>query len=152
MTFVVVFDAIADLAYLTRLKNLIYSSMAKTKNMLDGVDLKSLIDWLKENGGDGWTIWKTSAFTSMGFDKSILPIREIESDTSSPKSTIYDRDGKVIPKVKGVYGLSFLRRLANELGEGSAGSMFFGRGSEARAITAAILPKLESRLSGLAKS
>jgi hypothetical protein len=104
----------------------------KKKSMLDGVNLRKLQRYLKESGGDGWTIWPPEKFTAMGFAASDLPISKHRSDTSDPKSTIY-KHGKVVPETKGVYNLTLLRWLAQDVG--ARQSEKIGRGSEARELT-----------------
>lgn len=110
--------------------------------MLEGVDLKKLIDFLKDEGGNGWEIWHPEMFTEMGFSEKSLPIREHRSD-GSPKGTITN-GGEILKSVKGVYNLDFLYRLGAFLDADYEGKL--GRGSQARAITAAVLPILEKRL------
>lgn len=105
----------------------------KTTPMLRNVDLTKLHAFLDEDGGDGWTIWDPSLFTDMGFDISDLPVREYKSDTRDPKSTI-TKNGKVVKRLTGVYGLSLLRKLAMAVGASTDTGMM-GRGSEARALT-----------------
>lgn len=81
--------------------------------------------------GDGHTIYKPSVYTDH-FDLPNGLIQTFTSDTSSHKSTIYANDGSIIPKLEGVYNLSFLEWLVRELGLTNRTQDFFGRGSQAR--------------------
>ena len=98
-------------------------------DILRNVNRRKLLSFLRKDGGDGWTIWKESKFTDMGFALEDLPVREFKSDTRDPKSTIF-HDGKVVKKLTGVYGLSFLRKLASAVGA-DANTGLMGRGFEA---------------------
>jgi hypothetical protein len=98
------------------------------------------VAWLKENGWDGHTIWKTVPFRDLGLDADDEK-RLTRTFKSDPKSSIF-KDGEAVPKVTGVYGLSVVQRVADKLGVGDAGNMFFGRGRRARALTEAILEKV----------
>ena len=112
------------------------------KPNLSKVDQSKLLSFLHKDGGDGWTIWKVSKFTDMGFRKEDLPVRVHKSDTRDPKSTIFGKKGEVIEKLEGVYGLTFLYWLAGAYGVDSSNDMM-GRGSQARVVTDRILGKLE---------
>jgi hypothetical protein len=107
--------------------------MSNNIKMLSGVNLRQLKQFIKESGYDGHTIWKASMFTDMGFDYRVLPVSTYESDTSNPKATIFARDGSIIPKVEGVYSLSFLRRLASALNVPQSNKI--GRGFEAQELS-----------------
>src|SRR5215813_300450 len=118
----------------------------RTKTRTKGGELKMITEkgkaWIKENGWDGHTIWTADGvpFADLGLDeadKKRLTQRHV-SDTSSPKSTIF-KDGQIVGMCDGVHNLSLMRAIAGKLGVGDAGAMFMGRGSEARALTNAIL-------------
>jgi len=84
---------------------------------------------------DGHTIWETGVL-----QKFPAPLRKrftktFESD-GSPKGSIYN-DGKLVESLKGVYGLSLLRGLADDLGLSYNGNVF-GRGTEARNISSVL--------------
>ena len=82
--------------------------------------------------GDGHTIFPPSEYE--GFDISDL-ITTHKSD-GTPKGTIFAYDGSIMEEVKGVYNLTFLYRLASDLGLEYRSCM--GRGSQARAIVDSI--------------
>jgi len=117
--------------------------MTKTKrDILQGVDLNKLIEFVREDGGDGHSIWKSSMFTDMGFAAKDLPIRKHTSD-GSYKGTVFGHDGKPIEPT-GVYGLDFMYQLARFLGV--TFPSFMGRGFQARAIQSAVLAELTKRV------
>jgi hypothetical protein len=109
---------------------------------LTRVDMAKVVAFLHSDGGDGWTIWKPSKFTDMGFRKQDLPVRTYKSDTRDPKSTIFGNDGKVLKKLEGVYGLTFLYCLAGALGVNAENGLM-GRGFQAQYVTGKLLEKLE---------
>jgi hypothetical protein len=116
--------------------------MKQKIKMLSNVDMTKLREYLKESGGDGWTIWHPVHFTEMGFALSDLPVHMHRSDfNAGPKQMIADADGNVLKEVEGVYNLAFLRHLAAALGA-NTGVNRLGRGSEARALSENILKKL----------
>jgi hypothetical protein len=80
---------------------------------------------------DGHTIFKLDAFTKLGVPQELVDrySDEFESDTSDYKSTIFDDHGKVIPKMKGVYGLEVIESINREFGLPAPDK--FGRGSRA---------------------
>jgi len=98
--------------------------------------------WIKENGFDGHTIWNPDGvpFSDLGLDERDKKrlIRKFKSDTSDPKSTIW-KDGQIVDELTGVHNLALMGAIAGKLNVGNAGAMFFGRGSQARALTNAIL-------------
>jgi len=88
--------------------------------------------------GDGHTIFKPEAFLKAGTPSAVVDemCETIKSDTSDPRSTIFDNDGNVMAKLRGVYGLRFLSRIARSFNIDSPGCL--GRGFQARALTKAI--------------
>lgn len=107
----------------------------KTKStFLQHVNKVRLINYLEESGGDGWSINDPSYYTDIGFKLEDLPVQTYKSNTSDPKSTLFDNEGKVLKQLKGVYNLTFLRKLAREIGAESNTGML-GRGFEAQALT-----------------
>ena len=80
---------------------------------------------------DGHTILKPEAFLKLGVPKAIVKghTRTIKSDLSDPKYTIFDKNGKPVKSMEGVYGLDVLadivRQYRLEYRE------FFGRGTQA---------------------
>ena len=106
------------------------------------------IEWLKEFGNEGHSIWKADSvpFDDLGLDEKQQEalIQTFESDTSDPKSTIF-KDGQIVKKVEGVHSLTILSVIARNLGVGNADGMLMGRGNRARALTAAILGILDPK-------
>jgi hypothetical protein len=116
------------------------------KNMPTPMTKKG-IEWIRENGWDGHSIWKTEfvPFDDLGLDEEQkqLLTQTFRSDTSSPTSTIF-KDGKIVKEIsKGVYSLSLLSTIAHNLGVERADGHLSGRGSRARALTAAILKQFD---------
>lgn len=94
--------------------------------------------------GDGHTIFKPEAFLDAGVPDSLVAehTRRYTSNPDDPKLTIFDADGKAIPALLGVYGLTVLWAIQADIGaEGSSKS---GRGFLARQLTANILAKLDA--------
>jgi hypothetical protein len=113
----------------------------KQVKMLRNVNKSKLTAYLNKSGSDGWTIWLPSKFTDMGFDLADLPVRKHKSDTSDPKSTIFN-NGEVVKELEGVYNLTFLRKLADAVGADTDTGML-GRGSDARVLTQRIQEALK---------
>ena len=88
--------------------------------------------------GEGHSIMDPTFYTDAGFDCENL-ITEFESDTSSPKTTIF-KDGVIQDKVEGIGSLDFHYWVAGQCGlvRGKDYAEQFGRGSQARAIAAAL--------------
>lgn len=85
----------------------------KKKTHLSFKDLskEQVIAALDLIGGDGHTVWKASAFEKIWPEWAVNEVsKEIESDTSDPRSTIFGHSGEVIAKLIGVYGLDVLYR------------------------------------------
>jgi hypothetical protein len=102
--------------------------------------------WIKEHGFDGHSIYRADAipFADLGLDKAAAKrlVQTFKSDTRNPKSTIF-KDGRVVKETRGVYLLNLWHAIADNLGVGNAGAMFYGRGSQARALCSAIVKTLE---------
>lgn len=99
---------------------------------------------LDKIGDDGHTIWAETIFDH--FLTDALGFRErfarIYTSDGSPKGSIYDGEGRILPGIKGVYGLHVLRALACDLGAGESSAL--GRGFEARELTRGINAKLDT--------
>ena len=95
--------------------------------------------------GDGHTIFSPEFYAPYFSEDELRKanlIQTLESDFSSGKSTIFDPNtGEPVESVNGVYNLSFLYWLANELGV-SGYRECFGRGSQAQVIVQAIAEAL----------
>ena len=79
---------------------------------------------------DGWVITAPEAYTEFFDVHAWKIVHTIKSDTTSGKTTIYGKDGEILPEVYGVYNLTFLEALASKLG--IEGKPYFGRGATAR--------------------
>ena len=88
--------------------------------------------------GDGHSIYPPEFYVGQGFDCEHLTT-EFESDTSSPKTTIY-KDGVPQEKVRGIYALDFHYWVAGQCGLvcGEDYDEKYGRGSQAQAIATAL--------------
>ena len=88
--------------------------------------------------GDGHSIMDPAFYTDAGFDCEHLAT-EFESDTSSPKTTIF-KNGVPQEKVTGIYALDFHYWVAGQCGlaRGEDYDDKIGRGSQAQAIASAL--------------
>jgi len=91
---------------------------------------------LETIGNDGHTIWKPSILK--GFSEGIQSrfIKKQVSNKKDYKSTIIDKNGKVIEECEGIYGLSLLGTICNDLGLDYESKI--GRGFQARCYTESI--------------
>lgn len=89
-------------------------------------------------GSDGHTIFSADALKEHGLDAYVIDhFTTVEKSDGSWKGSITDsRSGNLVDELRGVYGLTVTRSLANHYGVRSAA---FGRGTEARQLTAGIL-------------
>ena len=88
--------------------------------------------------GDGHSIYPPDFYVGQGFDCEHLTT-EFESDTSSPKTTIF-KNGVPQEKVTGIYALDFHYWVAGQCGLASGVDYDekYGRGSQAQAIASAL--------------
>lgn len=99
--------------------------------------------------GDGHCIYDGEVLRSNGFPEFIVSETEVEhkSDTSSMKSTIFDKDGMIIETLKGVAALSLhyavARALLLEPGVDYRDDLL-GRGYQARELAEAIKKEIDS--------
>ena len=102
-------------------------------------EAQRLIDYI---GGDGHTIFDAAKLiegTDVPENKLACWIHTHESDTSSPKETIFANDGTVVAEVRGIYGLNLVESIACAL---DCHSPMQGRGSMCRDLTVQINAKL----------
>lgn len=90
---------------------------------------------------DGHTIFSTDILKDFPANLSMRFTREHVSNRSVPKGTLFDRDGVVLTKLQGVYGLQVLECICDDLGIAYQRSL--GRGSQARACQEAIRQHFE---------
>jgi hypothetical protein len=97
---------------------------------------------------DGHGIFDPALVTWCGvpIECATLPQR-FTSDPSEHKRTIY-ADGCAVESLSGIYGLGLLETIARDLGAEPA-RLYHGRGSQARALQAAIAEKLERETPGV---
>jgi len=113
------------------------TTTAKKKKEIVRFDasMKESIQRLVEHiGGDGHTIWKDSILKD--FPKAIRDrfVHTIKSD-GSYKGSIWN-DGKMVKSIKGIYGLSLLGGICNDLGLDYDSKI--GRGFQAQSYTESI--------------
>jgi hypothetical protein len=111
----------------------------KNKNNIVRFDasMKPLIEKLLETiGNDGHTVWKPSVLKGFSEDIQSRFIKKIKSDKRDYKSTIFDNNGQVVEECEGIYGLSLLGTICNDLGLEYEGKI--GRGFQACCYTESI--------------
>lgn len=113
--------------------------MTIKKNTIERFDatMKPAIEKLLETiGNDGHTVWKPSILK--GFSEGIQSrfIKTIKSNKKDYKSTIFDNNGQVVDECEGIYGLSLLGTICNDLGLDYDSKI--GRGFQARCYTESI--------------
>ena len=92
---------------------------------------------------DGHTIFKEEAFDMLPKEFLERYINEYESDGTG-KGDIFDDHGNVIPKLRGVYGLTLLYGIAYDIGaDTKEASSKSGRGFQADCLTRAINERLK---------
>jgi len=110
--------------------------MKKTIERFNDTMKPAIKELLETIGNDGHTIWKTSILD--GFSDGIKSrfIRTVKSNKKDYKSTIFDNNGNVIDECEGIYGLSLLGTICNDLGLDYDSKI--GRGFQARCYTESI--------------
>ena len=99
--------------------------------------MKPQIEKLLETiGNDGHTIWKSSVLKNFSEDIQNRFIKVQKSNKKDYKSTIFDNNGKVMDECEGIYGLSLLGTICNDLGLDYESKI--GRGFQARCYTESI--------------
>jgi hypothetical protein len=113
--------------------------MTIKKNTIERFDatMKPAIESLLETiGNDGHTVWKPSILKNFSEGIQSRFIRKIKSDKRDYKSTMFDHKGLVIEECEGIYGLSLLGTICNDLGLDYESKI--GRGFQARCYTESI--------------
>jgi len=95
-----------------------------------------IADLLETIGNDGHTVWLPSILNNFPEGIQSRFIKKIKSDTSDYKSTIFDNNGQVVEECEGIYGLSLLGTICNDLGLEYDSKI--GRGFQARCYTESI--------------
>lgn len=93
------------------------------------------------DGLDGHSIFKPETLEAKGLDYEIIAkmTRTFKSDTSGPKTTIFNREGVVLDETCGVYGLDMLAEIAAYIGADTKHARsLLGRGFRAEAFKTAI--------------
>jgi len=93
-------------------------------------------------GSDGHTIWSAPALIEDGIPAYIIDhFTTVEKSDGSWKGSIFDtHTGELQAELRGGYGLTVIRSLAGYYGVRSGA---FGRGTEARQLTAGIFEHLK---------
>ena len=113
--------------------------MTIKKNTIKRFDatMKPQIEKLLETiGNDGHTIWKASVLKEFSADLQSRFIKVQKSNKKDYKSTIFDHNGNAIDECEGIYGLSLLGTICNDLGLDYDSKI--GRGFQARCYTESI--------------
>ena len=87
-------------------------------------------------GNDGHTIWKASVLKNFSEGIQSRFITMIKSNKKDYKSTIFDNNGNAMDECEGIYGLSLLGTICNDLGLEYDSKI--GRGFQARCYTESI--------------
>jgi len=99
--------------------------------------MKPQIEKLLETiGNDGHTIWKSSVLKEFSQELQSRFIKVQKSNKKDYKSTIFDNNGNVVDECEGIYGLSLLGTICNDLGLEYDSKI--GRGFQARCYTESI--------------
>jgi hypothetical protein len=105
--------------------------------------MKPMIKELLETiGNDGHTIWKASILEGFSDGLKSRFIKTQKSNKKDYKSTIFDNNGNAMDECEGIYGLSLLGTICNDLGLDYEGKL--GRGFQARCYTDSINNWLEA--------
>lgn len=102
---------------------------------------------LKIVGHDGHSIYGVEEFDDLGLPAEFLDrfITVHKSHGTNPKGMIFGEGGKVLPELRGVYGLDLLWGLAYAIGaDTQAAAEKMGRGFQAQALTSAIYKVLNT--------
>jgi hypothetical protein len=95
--------------------------------------IKNLLETI---GNDGHTIWKPSVLKEFSEELQSRFIKVQKSNKKDYKSTIFDNNGNVVDECEGIYGLSLLGTICNDLGLEYDSKI--GRGFQARCYTESI--------------
>lgn len=101
--------------------------------------IKKLLETI---GNDGHTVWRPSILKNFPKELQERFITIIRSNKKDYKSTIFDNNGNALDECEGVYGLSLLGTICNDLGLEYEDKI--GRGFQARAYTESIVSWLEA--------
>jgi hypothetical protein len=101
-------------------------------NAIRALDREVVLAVVKVVAGDGHTIFDPKAFLDAGMPEDLVKhfTNEYKSDRSHPKATIFGRNGEIIDKMEGVYGLPLIESLAANLAGFRSSKM--GRGFACR--------------------
>lgn len=96
--------------------------------------------YLKEVGADGHGIYKPEYLVKMGFEVAFVAKYTVrEKSGKSYKSQLFDNSGNPVPYIDGVYALSFLYGIAENIGADTSEAMSkMGRGFQAQCLCSAI--------------
>ena len=99
---------------------------------------EQILQVVKSIDGDGHAMFKETILEKAGWPPALISqyAETMESDFSSPKSTLFDNHGRPTNQIRGVYGLSLLASICREYDIQYEGKM--GRGWQAREYDRAI--------------
>jgi len=95
--------------------------------------------------GDGHSIWNPDELVKDGFPPEWIQPMVYREKAGPGKYDLYDNSGKSVEYIDGVYGGTFVTRLADDLGvDTEETKKYFGRGKIAQIIAAKIetLPEI----------
>lgn len=93
-------------------------------NLIKGMDRKVLLESISDL--DGHSLYKPQKFSKLPPEVVEAFTETIESDTSDPKTTIFNDRGEALAYVHGIYGLRLVEFIAQTFG---ITSWKLGRGS-----------------------
>ena len=112
--------------------------------MIPNETIRSVLDLI---GNDGHTIYGVDEFKKFGLPDEFMErhITVHKSHKTNPKGMIFGEGGKLVPELKGVYGLDMLWGLANEVGADTGeAARKMGRGGQACELTISIRRALKN--------
>lgn len=95
--------------------------------------------YLNEVGGDGWTIFKPEYLVGLGFEEKFVKKFTYKEKSGKGKFQLYDQQGSPVPFIIGVYALTFIYGIAEDVGADMTGAHSKnGRGFQAQELVIAI--------------
>ena len=110
-----------------------------------------VLELVEKIGGDGWTIFRADAgiFRNLTDEIRERVVRVHKSD-GTPKGSLWDDDGGMIPELNGIYALDLMWVLAEEVkADTTIAASKMGRGFASRALADAIKEKLAPEREGV---
>jgi|TARA_Y100000310_G_scaffold45214_1_gene42171 hypothetical protein len=103
-----------------------------------------VLELVEKIGGDGWTIFRADAEMFSNLTDEIRErVTRVHKSDGSPKGSLWDDDGGIIPELLGIYALDLMWVLAEEVkADTTIAASKMGRGFASRALADAIVEKL----------